>query len=66
MDKYEAIAEAFRQARANGSGYAFAVYSPPNPNFPEGLWQVARSKPLLRTREWVVIECTADGKQVLA
>ena len=65
MDKHEALYRAHKEARFNGRGYAFAVYSPPNRNFPEGLWQVTDRKPMLRDRDWVVIECSDDGREFI-
>ncbi len=63
---YKTLSAAHREARTNGHGYALAVYSPPNSNFPEGYYAVTTRKPLLRDRDWTVIECGADGSEALA
>jgi uncharacterized membrane protein len=65
-DKDQALADAFREARTNGRGHCFAVFVPANPNYPEGAWFTTMRKPMTRTREWQVIECTADGRTLLA
>jgi len=63
---YDTLRTAHKEARRNGRGYALAIYSPPNSNFPEGVYQVTTRKPMLRDHDWTVIECRADGSEVLA
>lgn len=66
MDKHNALNAAHKAAKENGLGYAFAIHVPPNRNVSSGCWYVATLKPLLRDQTWTVIECRADGSEVLA
>jgi hypothetical protein len=57
---YDALIAAKARSRLNGLGYAFAV------QWPAGHCTVEDRKPSLRSQQMRVIECTSDGREVLA